>query len=281
MVKQTLSIGLDIGNTFTRYVVLKEGFIKPVLKGKIPTLLDGEKPRFLENLRLFWDKLSTQIIENNGNSPNVGIGLPFPVSKNKEKFFTFGSLRKWDSSNLGEDLENLFNCALVIDSGVNMAVWSEIIDGVGKSVKNFLYINLGTFIGVGIVINGSPYKGLNGISGELILSDLEIESYSEDLCFQSSKTDYHQSLNTRNRTIKVSSFIVALSCFLDPEVIILGGGRYNDIDAVLRSIDLHYEKLICQNRILIKPSIIIPKHKQFAGAFGAALISQDNKTLLE
>ena len=55
---------------------------------------------------------------------------------------------------------------VVVDNDANMGALAESRLGVGSGVKNFLYVKVGTGIGMGIVVNGDVYRGSHGGAGE-------------------------------------------------------------------------------------------------------------------
>ncbi len=46
------------------------------------------------------------------------------------------------------------------DTDVNAAALGEAVWGCTKSVKNSIYITVGTGVGVGVIIGGKPYHGM-------------------------------------------------------------------------------------------------------------------------
>ncbi|HEX4705698.1 MAG TPA: ROK family transcriptional regulator, partial [Pseudonocardiaceae bacterium] len=53
-----------------------------------------------------------------------------------------------------------------IDNDVNLATVAEQAYGLGTSVRNFVFVSVGTGIGMGVVIDGRLYRGSHGRAGE-------------------------------------------------------------------------------------------------------------------
>ncbi len=54
-----------------------------------------------------------------------------------------------------------------IDNDVNLATVAEQAYGLGTSVRNFVFVSVGTGIGMGVVIDGRLYRGSHGRAGEI------------------------------------------------------------------------------------------------------------------
>ena len=56
---------------------------------------------------------------------------------------------------------------VVIDNDANAGAYGEMQMGAATSVRNFIYISIGTRVGASIVLNRSIYRGASGYAGEL------------------------------------------------------------------------------------------------------------------
>jgi predicted NBD/HSP70 family sugar kinase len=54
-----------------------------------------------------------------------------------------------------------------IDNDVNLATLAEQAYGLGASVRDFVFVSVGTGIGMGVVIDGNLYRGAHGRAGEI------------------------------------------------------------------------------------------------------------------
>jgi predicted NBD/HSP70 family sugar kinase len=57
--------------------------------------------------------------------------------------------------------------AISFENDVNMAALGELSDGAGRDVGTFVYLWVGTGVGMGIVIDGRLYRGSSGAAGEI------------------------------------------------------------------------------------------------------------------
>ena len=74
---------------------------------------------------------------------------------------------KWREVPLKAILEEKFNLPTVIDNEANVGAQGEQKYGVGKGIKNQLYLSVGYGIGSGLILNKELYKGAFGFSGEV------------------------------------------------------------------------------------------------------------------
>lgn len=68
---------------------------------------------------------------------------------------------------LAKELTNIYGIPCHIDNDVKSATRAERVWGFGQISKNFIYINVGTGIAVGIVVNGRQIRGSHFNAGEV------------------------------------------------------------------------------------------------------------------
>jgi glucokinase len=74
---------------------------------------------------------------------------------------TFGSLH------VQEELERELGVPVVIDNDVNMAVLGEHWQGLGQGCDDFVFLAVGTGVGMGVVVDGDIRRGAHGAAGEI------------------------------------------------------------------------------------------------------------------
>lgn len=87
-------------------------------------------------------------------------------------------------------LSDHLHIPVCLDNDCNVAALAELYYGRGSRFDNFVYLNIKSGIGAGIVLNGKLYRGCYGFGGEighLIFTEKEIDSsrqsvYFEDYC---------------------------------------------------------------------------------------------------
>lgn len=94
----------------------------------------------------------------------IGVGVPGIVDKNGE--ILLAPNLNWKNINLNTILRKKYNLPIIIENEANAGAYGEKKFGAGKDFNNIIYVSAGIGIGVGLILNGSLYKGNNGFSGE-------------------------------------------------------------------------------------------------------------------
>ena len=95
----------------------------------------------------------------------IGIGIPGLVSS--EKGFTYWSaLYKKGNTTLRDLIQKRLKIQTHIENDANTVTLAQQWFGEGKGVDNFLMVTVEHGVGMGIVVNGQIYRGVNGIGAE-------------------------------------------------------------------------------------------------------------------
>ncbi|MDV7104964.1 fructokinase [Vibrio sp. TH_r3] len=100
-----------------------------------------------------------------GQTGSVGVGIPGTISPYSKKVKNANST--WlNGKPIDVDLTILLKREVRVANDANCMAVSEATDGAGEGHKVVLALILGTGAGAGLVINGIPHAGGNGIGGE-------------------------------------------------------------------------------------------------------------------
>ena len=102
----------------------------------------------------------------------IGVGVPGTVDKNGN--ILLAPNLDWKNINLKATLESKYNLPTIIENEANAGAYGEKKFGIGKEFTNIVYVSAGIGIGVGLILNGSLYKGNQGFSGELGHMTIEV-----------------------------------------------------------------------------------------------------------
>ncbi len=103
----------------------------------------------------------------------IGVGVPGTVSNTGE--ILLAPNLEWKNIHLQAVLERKYQVPVVIENEANAGAYGEKKFGAGKDVDDIIYVSAGIGIGVGLILNGSLYKGNNGFSGELGHMTIEVD----------------------------------------------------------------------------------------------------------
>lgn len=97
----------------------------------------------------------------------IGIGFGGPVDYARGVILTSHHVSQWDGYPLRQKLAAQFGAAVRLDNDANVGALGEAMYGAGRGHANLVYVNVGTGIGAGLVLDGRIYRGANGLAGEL------------------------------------------------------------------------------------------------------------------
>ena len=97
---------------------------------------------------------------------SVGVGIPGPIDRRTGTVLQGAILPEWVGVNLRE-LEDAFRFPVMVDNDANLGALGEVTWGENRGVRNLMFVKIGSGIGAGLILNGQPYYGYLGITGEL------------------------------------------------------------------------------------------------------------------
>lgn len=155
-----MRIGIDLGGTKIEGIVMGPG--SAILQRERVNTPQGDYVATLKAIVELVQRLE-QLVGRNGLS--VGVGHPGSVSPST------GLMRNSNSVCLNgkpfqRDLEVLLAREIRMANDANCLALSEASDGAAVGAKNVFAVILGTGVGGGVVINGAPVVGINGVGGE-------------------------------------------------------------------------------------------------------------------
>lgn len=160
--KDTLTLGIDIGGTNTVY-----GFIKGngniLLHEEIPT--NGDKP--ISDLIERIGKSVEVFLSKNSQYSLVGIGIGAPNGNHYTGKIQSPPNLSWGDINIVRLFKDRFNCVVKLTNDANAAALGEKSFGLAKDMKDFIVVTLGTGLGSGIYSSGKLIYGYDGFAGEM------------------------------------------------------------------------------------------------------------------
>ncbi|AFK87301.1 ROK family protein [Thermoanaerobacterium saccharolyticum] len=282
-------IGIDIGGTKILGGVI--GSNGDLIKFK-ETSTDANLGRdhILKKLFSVLDDLFDTDIEG------IGIGSAGRINFNTgEVIYATDNLPGWTGINLKEIISQKYKTKTIVENDVNAAIIGENWLGSAKSFKDVLMITLGTGVGGAIILDGKLIRGShfsaaeightilypggkrcncgqNGCVEQYISGTAIYKRYNEIVgsnLVSSAKDVFNLYMkNDKISKLVVDEFVKSLSLlifnirnFIDPEIIILGGG-------VTNSKDLWWEYL--KSQIKCDLNISIAGLNNFSTVYGAA-----------
>lgn len=236
---------------------------------------------------------------------SVGVGHPGSISP------TTGLIRNSNSvclngKPLQRDLETLLGRVIRVSNDANCLALSEASDGAAAGASSVFAVILGTGVGGGIVINGAPLAGANGIAGEWSHNPLPwkrvewdedqtqcwcgkrgcIETWlsgvglaadharvtqekisTEEIVARAESGDERCSATLSRYEDRLSRALAQIINVLDPEVVVLGGG-VSRIQRLYRYVPALWDQWIFSDGVVTK--LVPALHGDSSGVRGAA-----------
>jgi predicted NBD/HSP70 family sugar kinase len=97
----------------------------------------------------------------------VCVGSPGVLQPGGRHLRLAHNLPGWEREGVLEALHTELGPRVVFENDVNLATLGEQRMGLGKEVSNFVYLHIGTGVGMGLVLNGELFRGSGGAAGEV------------------------------------------------------------------------------------------------------------------
>jgi predicted NBD/HSP70 family sugar kinase len=95
------------------------------------------------------------------------VGSPGVFDPASGRLWHAPNLPDWSKPGLADELRDALTPSTTIDNDANLAAVGERDFGRGRDARSFVYVELGTGLGIGIVIDGELYRGARGAAGEV------------------------------------------------------------------------------------------------------------------
>jgi len=106
-------------------------------------------------------------VRANAKIDGIGIGSTGPVYPRTGEIGDVEFLKSWKGANLVEALEARFSVRTALENDADAATLGEAFRGAGRGKSQVLFVTVGTGIGVGMVLNGELYRGVDDAHPEI------------------------------------------------------------------------------------------------------------------
>ena len=187
------------------------------------------------------------------------------------------NLPGWGRQGVFDELRKMLGVPMRFENDVNLATLGERWRGLGKDVDNFVYLHVGTGVGLGLVLRGELYRGSHGAAGEVAYLPLATTDPHDRAVRKSGALeaalgadgvvgvaraagmrgtltsrgifDAARDGNVRALTVvdtvarRIALAIAAISPILDPELVIVGGGIGRNGDLLLEPVERELKEI--------------------------------------
>ena len=99
----------------------------------------------------------------------VGLGIPGPMRPGPNGTYLVSPIAfpDWHDEPLAEQLSGRLGLPVFIENNATAAALGEHWYGAGRHLGTFFYVYLGSGLGGGLVVQGTPFEGISGNAGEI------------------------------------------------------------------------------------------------------------------
>jgi predicted NBD/HSP70 family sugar kinase len=184
------------------------------------------------------------------------VGSPGVFDPSTGRLWHAPNLPDWSKPGLADELRDALTPSTTIENDANLAAVGERDFGRGRDARNFVYVEIGTGLGVGVVIDGEIHRGARGAAGEVgyipwpagpgtarsergrleeatsaaaVVETARAAGMRGDLTakdvFEAAREgDPKALLAIDEEAVRVAHLLATITAVVDPEFIVLGGG---------------------------------------------------------
>jgi glucokinase len=158
-------MGIDLGGTRTKIGLINDQG-KILLFKSFSTRLDLGKEQSLKQLVLLLDRF-IKISRKKGAVPElIGLGAPGSIDRKSGIIRHSPNFPDWQDVPIARIITEKVGLPTFVDNDANVVPYAEKWIGAGKDLNHFVCITLGTGLGSGLILNGRPWYGSQGIGPE-------------------------------------------------------------------------------------------------------------------
>ena len=294
-------IGIDLGGTNIAVGLVSEDG-KILRKAETPTLAKRPYADIVRDMAACIAKLLDEAKLTTQDIAAIGIGIP-GIAEQKTGRVIFCTNLGWRNIPLRDELKSYYDLPIFIDNDATVAGWAEYQAGVSRNTSSSVFLTLGTGVGAGIIVDGKIWSGAHGAASELGHLIIEVDGIP-CTCGKCGCTERYCSATAIIRMAKeacalhpdcailkavngdvdkITAFnhyvdylckaIYTIIAFLDPDMIVLGGGVSRAGDFLLDAVRELLPKYLMYP-VLPMPEIALAQLGNDAGIIGAALLGR-------
>jgi predicted NBD/HSP70 family sugar kinase len=217
---------------------------------------------------LTWDQVAHTVV-----------GGPGVFDPDSDRLLLAPNLPGWSRPGLMNSLREALPPSVALDNDANLAAVGERSYGSGRDADTFVYVSIGTGIGMGIIIDGELYRGAHGAAGEVAYLPLSGDgdagadrdarlrgimeaAASADAVVRTAKRLGMAGASSAKRVFsaaragdelalavvqaeaeRLALIVGTVAAILDPEFVLLGGGVGSNIDLLRPALESRLAEL--------------------------------------
>ncbi|EMY32382.1 transcriptional regulator/sugar kinase [Arthrobacter crystallopoietes BAB-32] len=161
-----LAIGMDFGRRHLRVLAATRGY--EIVAEQEAELAAGYHPQ--QGLDRADELLAKVLVAAGAQRQDIlglGVGIPGPLDRRTGTAIGGTIHPEWVGIAVPELFRQRFGLPVFVDNDCNLGALAEVTWGSHRSVENLVFVKIGTGVGAGLILNGAPFYGSIGVTGEL------------------------------------------------------------------------------------------------------------------
>ena len=164
--KGTVAVGVDFGRRHLRVVLASLGH-RVIAEESVALPLGHQAEDGIGAATALVSRLIDEAKVDRSAVVGAGVGIPGPIDRRTGTVAQGAILPEWVGINILERLEHALRMPVFVDNDANLGALAEVTWGEHGQVKNLVFLKIGSGVGAGLILNGLPFYGHVGITGEL------------------------------------------------------------------------------------------------------------------
>lgn len=94
-------------------------------------------------------------------------GVPRPLDRTTGRVRSTGSSDGWGGFSIPEEIERRTGSVTHVENDALLGAYGEFRRGAARDLRDVIYIKVAHGVGAGLILNGSPYYGSDGVAGDI------------------------------------------------------------------------------------------------------------------
>ncbi|MGP9502395.1 ROK family transcriptional regulator [Specibacter sp. AOP5-B1-6] len=161
-----VAAGIDFGRSHVRLVLASPSFkVKAERFAQLPVgHLAAES---IAAAAAMMDELLIESGIDRSRVIGAGVGVPGPIDHRTGTVIRGAILPEWVGVNIVAQLQQALKMPIFADNDANLGALAQVTWGEHRAAKDLVFLKIGSGIGAGLILNGAPYYGHTGITGEI------------------------------------------------------------------------------------------------------------------
>lgn len=161
----SLAVGIDVGRRHVRVIIANAAY-QVIAEESIPLPHGHRADDVIARTLQLLDRLMSAANVSMDRVLGIGVGVPGPINQQAGVISEGTVLPEWEGVHLSS-LQQHFAPPVLVANDADLGALAEVTWGAYRGVENLIFVKVGTGIGTGLILDGGPYRGSTGMTGEI------------------------------------------------------------------------------------------------------------------